>query len=89
MSDRLSSLLRANPDVLALALIVALTVPSLGAAQPRLSLIFAANRPAQSLELRGERVWQRLEQQMRRFEQRFDRLAPPRARAACTETAAD
>ena len=44
-----------------------------------------------SLELRGERVWQRLSDRMRRFEERFDRLShvQPRSHSVNCETASE
>jgi hypothetical protein len=67
-------MLRANPDVAALALLITLLVPQLGA-KPVVNRLTFASRPA------AERVWQRLENKMRSFEQRFDRVAPPRLRS--------
>ena len=71
MKRDLASLLRANPDIAALALLITLLVPQLSAKPNALHLTFAS-RPS------AERVWQRLENKMRQFEQRFDRIAPPR-----------
>ena len=44
-----------------------------------------------NIERRGERVWQRLSDRMRRFEERFDKLSnvPPRSRSIHCETASD
>ncbi len=73
MNRDLAAVLRANPDVAALALLITLLVPQLSAKPNRFHLTFAS-RP------NAERVWQRLENKMRLFEQRFDRVAPPRVR---------
>ena len=73
MNRDLASLLRANPDVAALALLITLLVPQLSA-KPNTFKLTLASRPT------AERVWQRLENKMRLFEQRFDRVAPPRVR---------
>lgn len=82
MNRDLASLLRANPDIAALALLITLLVPQLGA-KPAAFHLSLASRPT------AERVWQRLDRQMRLFEQRFDRIAPPRVRtvtAPCVES---
>lgn len=71
MNRDLASLLRANPDVAALALLITLLVPQLGA-KPNSIRLTLASRPT------AECVWQRLENKMRLFEQRFDKVVPPR-----------
>jgi hypothetical protein len=73
MNRDLAAVLRANPDVAALALLITLLVPQLGVKPGGFHLTFAS-RP------KAERVWQRLENKMRLFEQRFSRIAPPRVR---------
>lgn len=75
MKDDLSTVIRANPDIAALALLVVLLVPPIGVQPNPLRLIFASRPSAES-------VWQRLDYKMRRFEQRFDRAVPPRVRTA-------
>ncbi|MBI5085412.1 MAG: hypothetical protein HZB13_12540 [Acidobacteria bacterium] len=82
MTESPNSSFRANIDAVALALIVLFSVPVEALPQPAPELIAAANRPAQALTEKGERVWRRLEQKMQRFEQRFDRLAAPCSRGA-------
>jgi hypothetical protein len=77
MKSDLASLLRANPDVASLALLITLLVPQLGA-KPNAFHLTLASRPT------AERVWQRLENKMRLFEQRFDRVAQPRVRCVTT-----
>jgi len=74
MNRDLARQLRDNPDIAALALLITLLVPQLGAA-PRSARLMLASRPT------AERVWQRLENKMRLFEQRFDKVAPPRVRS--------
>ncbi len=88
----MKSWFRTNPDVVALAMIIVLilAVPMVGAAKPKLQVMYASNRVTErslmKLEQRGQRVWQRLEERMRRFEEKFDSVAAPTARpAACTE----
>ena len=73
MNRDLASSLRANPDIAALALLITFLVPQLSA-KPNSFRLTLASRPT------AERVWQRLENKMRTFEQRFDRVAPSRVR---------
>ena len=77
MNRGLAALLRDNPDIAALALLITLLVPLLGA-KPNAFHLTLASRPS------AERVWQRLENKMRLFEQRFDRVAPPRVRSVAS-----
>lgn len=86
----MKSWFRTNPDVIALAMIVTLALPFVGAAKPKMQVLYASNRVTErslmKLEERGQRVWQRLEERMRRFEQKFDSVAAPASRpASCTE----
>jgi hypothetical protein len=73
MNRDLAALLRANPDVAALALLITLLVPQLSA-RPKGFHLTLASRP------NAERVWQRLENKMRLFQQRFEKVTPPRVR---------
>lgn len=86
----MKSWFRTNPDIIALAVIVVLALPAVSAAKPKLQVMYASNRVTErsliKLEQRGQRVWQRLEERMRRFEEKFDSVAPSRSRpAACAE----
>lgn len=86
----MKSWFRTNPDVVALAMIVVLALPAVGAAKPKMQVLYASNRVTErslmKLEERGQRVWQRLEERMRRFEEKFDSVAAPASRpASCTE----
>lgn len=76
--------LRGNPDVAAIALLLALLIPGAGQANSSLSLIFTTDRPAHALDVRAQQVWQRLEDRMRRFEERFERVAAPSQRSGET-----
>ncbi len=67
--------LRRNPDIAALALLVALLVPALDA-KPESFHLTLASRPS------AERVWQRLETRMRDFERKFERYVQPETRCA-------
>jgi hypothetical protein len=71
-------LLRSNPDVAAIAVAIALLVPMAGSATPNLSLIFAGKTVGSGLEVRAEKLWQRLEDRMKRFEDRFEQAAERR-----------
>ncbi len=77
MKNSLFASLRANPDVAAIALLIALLVPGVGHANSSLSLIFTADRSSRELDVRARKLWQRLEDRMRSFEDRFDRAASP------------
>ena len=79
MTGRPTSSSRDNRDAFALALIVLFCVPCEALPVPGPGLNLAVHRPAQAVTEKDERVWRRLEQKMRRFEQRFDRLAAPRS----------
>lgn len=85
MKLKLASFLRANPDIVALALLIAVCLPVSAAARPKLHLTFASDqqneRVLNKLEIRGQRVWQRLEDRMRRFEEKFDRMSMPRTKS--------
>lgn len=78
MRHSLSRILSANPDVAAIVLLIALLVPVTSQATPNLSLIFAGNTAARSLDVRAEKLWQRLEDRMRRFEDRFQQAGQTR-----------
>jgi len=77
MKRDLASILRANPDVAAMALLITLLVPQLGA-KPNAIRLTLASRPT------AEQIWQRLETKMRLFEERFDRVVPPKVRCVAT-----
>jgi len=85
MKLKLASFLRTNPDVVALALLLAVCLPMSAVARPKLHLTFASDqvheRVLNKLEERGQRVWQRLEDRMRRFEEKFDRMSMPRTKS--------
>jgi len=81
-------MLRSHPDAIAIAaLVVYLLVAPAIEARPRMELTLAsAKRGGQTLEQKGQRVWQRLEERLRRYEDRFERVAPPaRARDGFNE----
>lgn len=80
MKNTLLKSLRANPDVAAIALLVALLAPGVGQANSRLSLIFTADRSARQFDVRAQQLWQRLEDRMRSFEDRFQRATQPSRR---------
>lgn len=90
MKPSLLASLRANPDVAAIALLVALLVPGVSHAGTGLSLIFTADRSARELDARAEQLWQRLEDRMQSFEERFQRAAqPPRRHSESLDIAAE
>ncbi|HEY3441290.1 MAG TPA: hypothetical protein VGK29_11080 [Paludibaculum sp.] len=80
MNRDLARQLRDNPDIAALALLITLLVPQLGGTPRSIRLTLASRSTAPT----AERIWQRLENKMRMFEQRFDKVAPPRARCVNT-----
>ncbi|WP_321473038.1 hypothetical protein [uncultured Paludibaculum sp.] len=85
MKLKFASFLRANPDIVALALLLAVCLPMSAVARPKLHLTFASDqqheRVLNKLEERGQRVWQRLEDRMRRFEEKFDKMSMPRTKS--------
>ncbi|GEM_PF-6394104 len=81
--------LRANPDIAAIAVIAVLFTANLGYAGPRMSLTFASDRTAYEMDQRAIRVWERLEQRMRSFEERFNRAAVPQVRSASCQMLED
>ncbi|MGJ5815375.1 hypothetical protein [Paludibaculum fermentans] len=85
MKLKFSSFLRTNPDVVALAVLLAVCLPMSAVARPKLHLTFASDqqheRTLNKLEERGQRVWQRLEDRMRRFEEKFDKMSLPRTKS--------
>ena len=85
----MKNMLSSNPDVLALAMIVALGVPTAGFAKPKMQFMFASDmeteRSLVRMEERSQRVWQRLEDRMREFEKKFNTISGPRVRTAVCE----
>ncbi len=73
MKTDVAARLRENPDIAAIALILAIVIPTLDA-RPNAFHFSLVSRPS------AERVWQRLENKMRVFEERFDRVTPQRTR---------
>lgn len=85
----MKSLWKSHPDAVALAVLVAgLLIPAPGFARPKLQLTLASARQTNTierLEMRGQKVWRRLEDRMRRIENRFEELAPPRVQRTSDE----
>lgn len=67
--------LRANPDIVAVAVVAAVLSTGVGQASPRLRLMFASDAGERRMEERAERLYKRLESQMKRFEERFAQAA--------------
>jgi len=89
MTRGIAHLLRANVDIVAIAMIAVTFTANMGFARPRMSLIYASDRTAYELDERAQRVWDRLERKMRSFEERFNRAAVPQVRSASCQAPED
>jgi hypothetical protein len=75
MKSSLWHSLNANPDLAAIGLLVVLLTSGGGPSSPRLSLIFASDRPAALLADRAREVCGQLDHQMRGLEERLEHAA--------------